>query len=63
MSVVGVSVNGGACVGGTGFSHGLAVEFEAVRVVNEAVEDGVGKGGLVDHGVPCVDRELAGYQR
>jgi len=40
MSVVGVSVNAGALIGGAGFSHGLSVEFEPVGVVNEAVEGG-----------------------
>jgi hypothetical protein len=29
-------------------------------VVHEAVEDGVGVGGITDHLVPSVDRDLAG---
>jgi len=31
-----------------GFSHALTVEFDAVCVVHEAVEDGVSEGGLDD---------------
>ncbi len=31
------------------FTHGLAVEFEAVGVVDEAVEDGIGEGWIADH--------------
>ena len=62
MSVVGVSVNAGALIGGAGFAHGLTVEFEPVGVVNEAVEDGIGEGGFVDDGVPRIDGELAGDQ-
>ena len=62
MSVAGVSVNGGSGVGGSGLAHGLPVEFEAMRVVDEAVEDGIGEGGLVDDGVPGIDGELAGDQ-
>ena len=42
------------------FTDGLAVELDAVGVVNDAIEDGVGVGGLADEVVPCVDRRLAG---
>ena len=31
------------------FSHGRAIEIDAVRVVNDAIEDNVGEGGLADH--------------
>ena len=40
----------------------MTVQFEAMRVVNQTVEDRIGKGGFVDHGVPRCDRELAGDQ-
>ena len=40
----------------------MTVEFEAVSVVDQAVEDGIGKRGLVDDVVPGRDRELAGDQ-
>ena len=43
-------------------SHRMTVEFVAMGVVDEAVEDRIGKGGFVDHGVPCCDRQLAGDQ-
>ncbi|BCH19848.1 hypothetical protein MesoLjLa_66990 (plasmid) [Mesorhizobium sp. L-2-11] len=32
--------------GDDGSAHGFAVEFEPVSVVNEAVEDGIGVGGI-----------------
>jgi hypothetical protein len=43
-----------------GAAQGLAAEFQAVSVVDEAVEDGVGVGGHADDGVPVGDRQLAG---
>ena len=45
-----------------GAAHGMAVEFEAIGIVDQAVEDGVGKRGFVDDVVPRRDRELAGDQ-
>ena len=41
-------------------AHGFALELDAVGVVDEAVEDGIGEGGLADHLVPGVDGQLAG---
>jgi hypothetical protein len=38
----------------------LAVEIDPVAVMDQAVEDGVGVGGVADQGVPLIDRELAG---
>jgi hypothetical protein len=38
----------------------VAGEVEAVGVVDEAVEDGVGVGWVADHGVPILDGELTG---
>ena len=40
-----------------------ALEDETVRVVEEAVEDGVAEGGISDDLVPVFDRDLAGEQR
>jgi hypothetical protein len=45
-----------------GFAHALPVEFDAICVVYEAVENGVGEGGLTNHIMSCVDRQLAGDQ-
>jgi hypothetical protein len=45
MTQVGRSSGGG---GGSSFAHGLALELDAVGVVDEAVEDGVGEGRLAD---------------
>lgn len=45
---------------GGSFSHALSAELEAVRVVNEAVQDGVGESGIADRVMPALHRELAG---
>ena len=37
-------------------AHGLALEIDAVGVVDQAVEDRVGVGGVADHVVPALDR-------
>src|SRR6516164_939715 len=56
----------GALIGGTGgrdrasSTQAVAGQLDAVGVVNETVEDGVGIGWVADHGVPFVDRDLAG---
>ena len=41
-----------------GAAQALAGEFDAMRVVHEAVEDGVGVGGVADDLVPGGQREL-----
>ena len=46
-----------------GVAQGLAVEFQAVRVVHEAVEDRVGDGRVDDQVVPVSDRDLVGQNR
>lgn len=43
-----------------GPAHRVAIEFEAIGVVDQAVEDGIGKGRFVDDVVPGGDRQLAG---
>jgi hypothetical protein len=45
---------------GGDFSHAVSLEDEAVGVVDEAVEDGVGDGGVGDDLVPMLDRHLTG---
>ena len=44
-------------------SHRGAPEVDAVRVVEESVEDGVAEGGIADDVVPVLDGDLAGEQR
>ena len=44
---------------GLELAQGGAVEIEAVGV-DQAIEDGLGEGGLVDHRVPSVEGELFG---
>ena len=45
----------------SGSAQAVAEEIEAVGVMDEAVENGVGIGRVADHGVPILDGELAGY--
>src|SRR6202022_826436 len=41
-------------------SEALSFEFDAVGVVDEAIEDGVGDGGISDDFVPAIHGQLAG---
>ena len=41
----------------------MAGEIDPLRVVNDAIEDGVSVGGIADQLVPFVDRDLAGDDR
>jgi hypothetical protein len=47
---------------GAASAQGVALELDPMRVVHEAIEDGVGQGRLADHVVPAADRDLAGDQ-
>src|SRR5271154_6227624 len=40
----------------------VALELQAMGIVNDAIEDGVGECWLADQIVPTVDRDLAGDQ-
>ena len=44
-----------------GLSQALSLEVDAVGVVDESVEDGVGDGGIADELVPAIDGQLAGH--
>src|SRR6266853_1589092 len=44
-------------------AQAVAAELQAMGVVNDAIEDGVGEGGLADQVMPAVNRDLAGDQR
>ena len=46
-----------------GFAHRSRLEFDAVGVVNKAVQDTVGDGGITDLIVQLSDRHLAGENR
>jgi len=46
---------GGFGVGAPG-AHGVALEHDTVGVVDEAIEDGVGKDRIAEVGVPEVNR-------
>ena len=41
---------------GCDLSHAVSFQREPVSVVHEAVEDGIGDGGIADHLVPMVNR-------
>ena len=41
-------------------SQALAGELDAIGVVNDAIEDGIGERRIADDLVPAVDRQLAG---
>ena len=47
---------GGGCQLCSAFAHGVSLEIDLVGVVHQAVEDGVGEGGVADDVVPFVDR-------
>lgn len=44
-------------------THRATLEREAVAVVHESIEDGIGERGFVDIGVPLLDRQLTGDER
>jgi hypothetical protein len=44
-------------------AHAFAVEFDAVSVMDETVQDGVGIGRIADDFVPAVDWKLGGDHR
>ena len=45
---------------GTLAAQGLAGKLDALGVVDETVENGIGVSGIADHLVPFIDRQLAG---
>lgn len=48
---------------GASGAHRLAFEDDAIGVVYQSVEDGIGEGGIAQVGVPAVDGQLARHQR
>ena len=44
-------------------AHAFAVEFDAVSVMDETVQDGVGIGRIADDFVPAIDWKLGGDHR
>ena len=43
-------------------AQAVAVELKPVGVVDDAVEDGIGKGRLANQVMPAIDWDLAGDQ-
>jgi hypothetical protein len=63
-----VSIGFGVFASGQGVSgffpsHAFAFERDAMGIVDDAIEDGIGDGRLTDHVVPLGDGELGGDQR
>lgn len=54
----------GRWFGGDGLvpTHRLALQDQAITVVNEAIEDRIGDGAITEVSVPPIDRQLAGDQ-
>jgi hypothetical protein len=50
-------------LGGFELAHGRPVQFQAIGVVDDAIEDGVGERRVADDLVPLVVRQLAGNER
>ena len=48
---------------GLPFAHGVSLQGNVVRVVNQPVKDGIGQGGLPNRLMPVLDRQLAGDDR
>ena len=48
--------------GGALLAQAVAAELQAMGIVDDAVEDGIGEGRFADQVVPFVDRDLAGDQ-
>mgnify|MGYP006883685366 CR=1 FL=1 len=45
------------------FAHRLDFEGDAISVVDEPIEDGIGDGAITEVGMPLIDRQLTGDQR
>ena len=53
----------GVVLFGPGPTHAFSGQFDSMSVVNEAVQDGVGVGGIADDLVPAVHGKLGGNER
>jgi hypothetical protein len=56
-----VAIFGGRFLGvraGRGFSERFAGKLDAVYLLQDAIEDGIGDGGIPDPAMPVVNREL-----
>src|ERR1051325_8843653 len=62
-----LSISG--CTGSSGdglwrplLAQTVAAELQAMGIVNDAIQDRIGQGGISDKGMPTVHRDLAGDQ-
>ncbi len=66
MDPVGDRHTGGSCRGALAADEVAAqrgaFEVNAMRAMDDAVEDGIAESGIADHLVPSIDRDLAGDQ-
>jgi hypothetical protein len=51
-----------SCRSALALAQGVALDLDAPGVVHDAIEDGVGEGGLADGVVQAADQQLAGNQ-
>src|SRR5919109_38389 len=49
--------------GALSFAHGVTLQGQLVRVVDQPVKDGIGQGWLPNRLMPVLDRQLAGDDR
>lgn len=56
FAIVAVARSSLSCRGRVLFAQRVALELEAMGVVHDAIEDGVGDGRSADHFVPLSDR-------
>jgi hypothetical protein len=52
----------GSAFRGAALARGVDSELDAMGIVDDPVEDGIGKGRLVNRVMPAIDRDLAGDQ-
>lgn len=51
-----------SCGFGVALAHGLSLQFDAECVVEEAIENGVSDGGILDELMPGIQRVLTGEE-
>ena len=45
------------------FAHRFSFQIDSVRVVNQAIQDGISQGGIADNFMPVIYGQLTGNQR
>ena len=63
LAMLGAAGSSHRCLLSLFSSQRFTTELEAVSVVDDAIENGVGQGWIADQVMPAIDRNLAGDQR